>query len=104
MFIKLFTWSMYKQGCRKPLSFEDIETKIAQDEIPLDDLTYWENKLKKDQLTKIAEIFAIIAGISSIIALILILQLKNNTDWMTKYLELMGRYIEEIHKSTTYIP
>ena len=71
LFIKYFRFSIYIQDKPEPLKFDMRTGKldVGDQDIPMDEIAYIIKQLKKDNLTKIAEIGAIIGAICAGLAL-----------------------------------
>ena len=61
--IKYFRWTMYVQDNPIPLNFSEFPNIVANQDIPINELAYFVNLLKKGRLTQIAEVAAIISAV-----------------------------------------
>lgn len=95
--IKTFFFSMYEQDYPDPLRFEEGRLIRNDQDIPIGELAYFIRLLKKDNLTKIAEIMAIVGGIAGIIAVYYVYQNNQMLTEIQNYLSTMGHVIQQIH-------
>lgn len=101
--IKTFFFSMYEQDYPDPLRFEEGRLIRNEQEIPINELAYFIRLLKKDNLTKIAEIMAIVGGISAIMVLYYVYQNNIMLKDIESYLSLMGQALQQIKDATVPI-
>jgi hypothetical protein len=95
LFMKYFFWTMYIQDNPEPLEFKDDKLVIPDQDIPMDEIAYIIKQLRKDVLTKIAEVMAIVGGIAACIAVYYGMKNLQNSQDILLYVQELYRLAQE---------